>query len=55
MEQEPPRADNPLLRQPHAYITPHVAWATREARKRLMDICVENIKRFIAGEPQNEV
>lgn len=55
MEQEPPRADNPLLRQPHAYITPHVAWATREARKRLMDICVENIKRFMAGEPQNEV
>lgn len=55
LEQEPPRADNPLLRQPNAYITPHVAWATREARKRLMDICVENIKRFIAGEPQNEV
>ena len=55
LEQEPPRADNPLLRQPHAYITPHVAWATREARKRLMDICVENIKRFMAGEPQNEV
>lgn len=55
LEQEPPRADNPLLRQPHAYITPHVAWATREARKRLMDICVENIKCFMAGEPQNEV
>jgi Lactate dehydrogenase and related dehydrogenases len=55
MEQEPPRADNPLLRQSNAYITPHVAWATREARKRLMDICVENIKRFMAGEPQNEV
>ena len=55
LEQEPPRADNPLLRQPNAYITPHVAWATREARKRLMDICVENIKRFMAGEPQNEV
>lgn len=55
LEQEPPRADNPLLRQPNAYITPHVAWATREARKRLMDICVENIKCFMAGEPQNEV
>lgn len=55
LEQEPPRADNPLLRQPNAYITPHVAWATREARKRLMDICVENIKRFMTGEPQNEV
>ena len=55
LEQEPPRADNPLLRQPNAYITPHVAWATREARKRLMDICVENIKRFMAGDPQNEV
>nr|WP_314698420.1 D-2-hydroxyacid dehydrogenase [uncultured Prevotella sp.] len=52
---EPPRSDNPLFSQPNAFITPHIAWATREARERLMAICVENIKKFIAGEPQNVV
>ncbi|KGF43180.1 glycerate dehydrogenase [Prevotella denticola DNF00960] len=52
---EPPRPDNPLFRQPNAYITPHIAWATREARQRLMAVCVENIRRFIAGNPQNVV
>uniref|UniRef100_A0AB33JDR0 D-2-hydroxyacid dehydrogenase n=1 Tax=Prevotella sp. GTC17260 TaxID=3236796 RepID=A0AB33JDR0_9BACT len=51
MCQEPPRKDNPLLRQPNAFITPHVAWATIEARKRLVDICVENVKAFIDGHP----
>ena len=55
MEQEPPRKDNPLIKQPNAYITPHIAWATLEARQRLMDICVENIRMFIAGSPQNVV
>ena len=55
MEQEPPHKDNPLLKQPNAYITPHIAWATIEARQRLMDICVENIKAFITGNPQNVV
>lgn len=55
MEQEPPHKDNPLLKQPNAYITPHIAWATIEARQRLMDICVENIKAFISGNPQNVV
>ena len=55
LTEEPPRADNPLFRQPNAYITPHTAWATREARERLMAICVENIKQFMAGEPQNVV
>ena len=55
MEQEPPRKDNPLIKQPNAYITPHIAWATIEARQRLMNICVENIKTFIAGNPQNVV
>ena len=53
MTDEPPRTDNPLLQQPNAYITPHVAWATREARERLMAIAVENIKKFIEGTPQN--
>jgi glycerate dehydrogenase len=52
---EPPRADNPLLLQPNAFITPHVAWATREARERLMAIAVDNVKAFVEGHPQNVV
>ena len=55
LTEEPPRADNPLLKQPHAYITPHIAWATKEARQRLLNICVENIKAFQTGEPINVV
>ena len=55
LTEEPPCADNPLLKQPHAYITPHIAWATKEARQRLLNICVENIKAFQAGEPINVV
>lgn len=51
MTEEPPHIYNPLLREPHAYITPHVAWATVEARQRLMDICVANVKAFIEGAP----
>lgn len=54
-EEEPPRPDNPLLRQPHAFLTPHIAWATREARARLTDICVANVRAFIGGHPVNEV
>ncbi len=52
---EPPAADNPLLLQPHAYLTPHVAWATREARARLMRIAVANVRAFEEGNPQNVV
>lgn len=52
---EPPLADNPLLREPNAFITPHVAWATVDARKRLITIAVENIKAFIEGKPVNVV
>ncbi|HCJ47311.1 MAG TPA: glycerate dehydrogenase [Prevotella sp.] len=55
MTEEPPRADNPLFAQPHAYITPHIAWATKEARERLMEICVENIKAFVEGRDLNHV
>lgn len=55
MTEEPPRADNPLFAQPHAYITPHIAWATKEARGRLMKICVENIKAFVEGRDLNRV
>ena len=52
---EPPASDNPLLHAPNAYITPHIAWATKAARQRLLDICIENIKAFLAGAPQNVV
>lgn len=55
MTVEPANADSPLLKQPHAYITPHIAWATKEARQRLLNICVENIKAFKAGQPINVV
>lgn len=55
MEQEPPREDNPLLKEPNAYLTPHVAWATKEARTRLMDICVGNVKAFLDGKPVNTI
>ena len=53
--EEPPMLNNPLFKCSNAYITPHIAWATVEARTRLMDICVENIKSFIEGKPQNVV
>ena len=52
---EPPQADNPLLQCENAYITPHIAWATKEARIRLIDIAVSNVRAFIDGKPQNVV
>lgn len=52
---EPPAADNPLLRARNAQLTPHIAWATREARERLLTICLANIQAFIEGHPQNIV
>lgn len=55
MVQEPPKADNPLLKEPHAFLTPHVAWATVEARQRLVCIAVENVRAFANGKPQNVV
>lgn len=55
MCQEPPREDNPLLAEPNAFITPHVAWATIDARRRLMKIAVDNIKAFVEGKPVNVV
>ena len=55
MCQEPPLEDNPLMKEPNAYITPHIAWATVEARTRLFEIAAENIRSFIAGNPQNVV
>lgn len=52
---EPPKADNPLLAAKNCIVTPHIAWATRAARARLMNIAVENIRAFLAGMPHNVV
>ena len=52
---EPPPGRNPLFTAPNCYITPHVAWATRAARQRLMDVTVENLRSFLAGEAKNVV
>lgn len=52
---EPPAADNPLLTAPHCLITPHLAWAARASRQRLMDAVVENVRAFLKGAPVNVV
>lgn len=52
---EPPLEDNPLINAKNCHITPHIAWATIEARSRLMQIAGENLKAFIEGKPQNQV
>ncbi len=55
LTEEPPVKENPLLAQKHAFITPHIAWATKEARSRLLKICEKNIKAFLEGSPINVV
>jgi glycerate dehydrogenase len=52
---EPMRADCPLLGLPNCLITPHVAWASEEARRRLLDLVLANVKAYLAGTPQNVV
>ncbi|MBQ7867943.1 MAG: D-2-hydroxyacid dehydrogenase [Clostridia bacterium] len=52
---EPIREDNPLLGLENCLITPHIAWASKEARQRLMDVAVENVAAFLKGEPINNV
>ncbi len=55
LAEEPPAEDNPLLTAPNCHITPHIAWATREARARLMAVAVENVKAWMEGRPRNVV
>lgn len=55
LTEEPPKATNPLLKQPNAYITPHIAWASTEARVRLLAVAISNVRSFVNGHPQNIV
>lgn len=52
---EPPTADNPLLGAKNCFITPHIAWATKEARQRLLQIACDNVEQFIKNKPINVV
>lgn len=52
---EPPPASNPLLTAPNCIITPHIAWATRNARRRLVDVAAANVRAFVEGRPQHVV
>lgn len=55
MTEEPPRSGNPLISAPRSFFTPHIAWATLEARERLINIATGNVKAFIEGKPINVV
>lgn len=55
LSSEPPAADNPLLTARNCFITPHLGWATKEARERLLSIAADNLRGFIAGDIRNNV
>lgn len=55
LKEEPPCHGSPLIGLDNCYITPHIAWATIEARKRLMQVALDNVRAFIAGKPRNRV
>lgn len=55
LSEEPPPPDHPLLSAPNCLVTPHVAWASVEARQRLLEVSVRNVERFVQGRPQNVV
>jgi len=52
---EPPKPDNPLLTAKNCIITPHIAWATRSARQRLLQTTIDNLAAYVEGKPQNVV
>ena len=55
LSSEPPAPDNPLLRAKNCIVTPHIAWATKEARTRLLEAAVANLRAFLDGHPVNVV
>ena len=55
LTEEPPKKDNPLLKAPNAFITPHIAWATQEARSRLLQVAIDNVRAFLQGQLINVV
>ena len=55
LTEEPPKADNPLLKQPNAFTTPHIAWASTEARCRLIQVATDNVRSFLDVMPVNVV
>jgi len=55
LSSEPPASTNPLIGAPHCIVTPHIAWATQEARTRLLQTAVENLRSWLDGHPQNAV
>ena len=55
LNEEPPVSGSPLLTAKNCIVTPHIAWATKEARSRLLDIAVNNLKAWIAGKPENQL
>ena len=52
---EPIRSDNPLLTAPNCIITPHISWASRESRQRIMGRTADNVRAFLQGKPENVV
>ena len=52
---EPPPPDNPLFTAKNCFVTPHIAWATRSARSRLLNTLVDNVKAYLAEKPENVV
>ena len=55
LTEEPPRSGSPLISAPRCHITPHIAWASAAARRRLIDIATNNVAAFLHGEPQNRI